>query len=291
MIIYNGHRGLTEAEFFAEDWTTVYREGDAIPDAILRDVFGQVAVERCKRDLVTPLLKGKEWLFEQTCKYQPRTGKLLMEGGPLFLRHTLIDFKRDRYLLKLGLEVQGKVVLMARDFWNGNPSDPDYKCSGRNNRGSLPEGVSKAYYSRFDGLNIPPEPTTGIRSYLLPREITNWSPVDRCLEDFRGAKKKYLPWFDEHFPHLKPKFKKDPRYGFREILNTRPFVDPYGEKPQHKAEVESLFVKHDPPDKIVYYVKDGKLDEMRILENPEDVYDRYCEHILLNKTTKFDFFE
>lgn len=293
MLILNGHKPVSLDDFLGTEYLeNVFKEGDDIPSRLNHDIYeeGSEGKEH-SWDFWTPLDKGKEWLFELTCKHQPRTGKLLMEGGPLLLRQVHGVYNKSSYSIHLCLEVLGKVILIERDFWGRNLSDPGYRhIRGLDHLMSLPVEIREAYYTRFDGLNIPGDPWMSINTYLLPRPSGKWNIVDSYLEQFKGAKKKYLPWFDEHFPQLRPKADQDVHYGFRCILSTEAFFDPYGpDKKAPKYPRDALFIKHDPKDGIIYHVEDGKLDEMQILQDPVEVIDKYCEHVLLNKCDRFDF--
>lgn len=291
MRIMNGHRTISEAEFLADDKTiAVYREGDSFPDNIRKYIYNHEEGEILLTDVITPLEKGKEWLFELTCKHQSRTGKLLIEGGQLFVRQTSGFHNLEEYAFHLGIEIQGKIIIMARGTWGNNLCDPNYVNYGNiEYKDSFPFGIKEAYYTRFDGLNIYPEQTVGVSSYMLPRPAISLCVIDYHLDRFKNNKKKQLQWFDEHFPHLAPKKKGEIRYGFREILNTIPFYDTYAGEKQTQLPLDFLFMKHDPQDGVVYHMVDDKVDEMRIVDDPVDVIDRYCEHVLLNKPERFDF--
>jgi hypothetical protein len=153
-------------------------------------------VPNLEYDYYTPIAKGKEWLFELTCKHQPRTGALLMAGGSLFVRVTSGD-AGGLPMLDMGLEVRGKVVLIGRDYWGYNLSDPQYQANieresafltKRESRPihleqrqlSLPLPIRQTYYTRFDGMNIPRNTSVGIYTRLLP------FPVGRPWQSWNG---------------------------------------------------------------------------------------------------------
>lgn len=289
MIILNGHQTVSTSDFLSQqNEFSIFCKNDVIPEQIRRDVYE--LREGRTPDLLTPLLKGKQWLFELLLEHQPRTGALLMEAGDLFLRQTRIFGSSENYVLDLGLEVKGKVVLIERSFWNSNPSDPEFEpVTIPDGRQSLPTPLREAYFHRLNGLHVPAEVVNGIAAYLLPKPNMAWPTIDYYLDDFPD-KKKQLAWFDERFPQLAPKDKREWRYGFRNLLNTRAYWDMYDitNKPP-KYPIDGLFFKHEPQDRVIYHVEDGRFDEMRIVENPVDVVDRYCEHVLLNRTNRFDF--
>ncbi|UXN59260.1 hypothetical protein [Phyllobacterium zundukense] len=251
-------------------------------------------------DYYTPIAKGKEWLFELTCKHQPRTGALLMAGGPLFVR---VEGRSEfaPFYLNMGLEVRGKVILLERNFWGNNPSDPDYqdniedltawltKRDGRPNHAeqrqlSLPRPIREAYYTRFMGLNIPDSPTVGIYRRLLPRSINAWQSWDGYLGNFRGYKKKYIPWLEERLGIVPTPFDRKHAYiSFMMFMAAGP--NPAG------REGDVFFVKNNETqqDGVIYHIKDADIENMRILSEPAEAIDRYCEHILLEREGRFDF--
>lgn len=251
-------------------------------------------------DYVTPIDMGKAWLFELTCKHQPRTGAMIMEGGPLFVRNERYG---DGFLAGvMAVEVNGKMVRFFRRFQGLNPSDDNYKPYGNGVTGyekSLPDDLGEAYYTRFDGMSLLPEANVTIHSWALPRDITNWSILQNYLDDFRGATKKYLPWFNERFPELVPSPEDDGCYfDFRCWLDTRLAnnlsrdLTPAEQRARDmNYPVDALFVRQDIVNSPVFHVVDGKLDEMRVLINPAEAVDLYCEHVLLGREERFDFVE
>jgi hypothetical protein len=266
-----------------------------------KDIFDEIIDDNSSIvcDYYTPLEKGKEWLFELTCKHQPRTGNLLMQGGPLFVRvHTGTAVP---FLLHMGLEVHGKVVLVERNFWNSNPSDPGYqdqinatnawltKRDGKPTKSverhlSLPLPIREAYYTRFTGLNIPSNEVVGIYPRFLPRSINAWQSWDRWLSGFRGYKKKYIPWLEERLGIVATPF--DRKYTYTSFM----MFMAAGPNPAGK-EGDVFFVKNNETqqDGIIYHIKDADIENMRILSEPAEAIDRYCEHILLEKEGRFDF--
>jgi hypothetical protein len=42
-------------------------------------------------------------------------------------------------------------------------------------------------------------------------------------------------------------------------------------------------------DGVIYHIKDADIENMRILSEPTEAIDLYCEHILLEKEGRFDF--
>jgi len=54
-------------------------------------------------------------------------------------------------------------------------------------------------------------------------------------------------------------------------------------------EGDVLFVKNHIQDGVIYHIKDADIENMRILSEPAEAIDRYCEHVLLEKPGRFDF--
>lgn len=305
-ITTGGHPTLSEADFIAgydslagvwhalEKYSLFGKPGK-LPKWIYEAVFHGTRGASAERDYYTPFKKGKEWLFELTCLNQPRTGKLLSEGSDLFL---IADKFQNKIQFQMGLEVHGKTLLIPRSFWGSNISDWD-EHGGidviHDNRfsfyQSLPRPLADAYWNRFDGINLPPEPITGVSHWMLPRaKGINWETLSHFLTDrYRGYAKKLLPWFDERFPHLKPIRKGDPYYGFRCILDTMPFDQTRTYKEVSTSGIDSLWVEIGAKEPLVYLVTNGEIDKMRVLTDPVEAVDRYCEHVLLNRIERFDF--
>ncbi|MBB3235304.1 hypothetical protein [Phyllobacterium endophyticum] len=276
-------------------WTHISDFSGDVKDAI----FGRS--DDVAPDYYTPIAKGKEWLFELTCKHQPRTGALLMAGGPLFVR---VKRRSDGGLpaLHMGLEVRDKVVLISRDFWGDNPSDPDYQANidritafltkrdGKPNHAeqrqlSLPLPIREAYYTRFDGMDIPDDEVVGIYSRFLPYPVGRpWQSWDGYLKNFRGYKKRYIPWLEDRLGIVPTPFDRKYAYiSFMMFMAAGP--NPAG------REGDVFFVKNADgmQDGVIYHIKDAHIENMRILSEPAEAIDRYCEHVLLEREGRFDF--
>ena len=279
---------LAEVKKYYDHWYSSVQETDSA-------VVEMMSAGR-RPDLLTPLAKGKEWLYELTQQHQPRTGQLLMKGGELGLGCKLGE---GSYLCHLFEDVQGQAIQISRMVKGDNPSDPDYQdridrinANLTKKRGhtvkiaerqfSLPDPVRLAYYHRFDGLNIPDHPAIGIAPRILPHSVSSWYPIDHLLGDLR-LKKKYLPLIDEMFPDVLPTH-SDFAYSFSAFLNSwGSFI---GKK---RTEGDQLFVKTESRDGVVYYLRDADVPNLMVLTDPAEAIDRYCEHNLLRKDGRFDF--
>lgn len=296
------HHTVNAEEFFADAFT------NASPGEVLRwlapEDFSPEAKDKIFRsenapDVYTPLQRGKEWLFELTLQEQPRTGRLLCDGGPLMVRvRPLSSFTQDsvNILFDFGLEVQGKFVRVYRRFWGYNPSDLDARdnqewLSEMKFYRSLPKALARAYYHRFDGLDLPWPPSFSLDTWMLPRPSGfSWPTFDHFLRDrYHGYKTKYLPWFDARFPHLKPKRKSDPYFDFRCILETLPCDMTRRKRDVLRSGIDSLWIEIGEKESPVYLITNGEVDKMRVLIDPVEAIDLYCEHVLLNRLEPFDF--
>ncbi|APG61584.1 hypothetical protein LPB140_00575 [Sphingorhabdus lutea] len=277
----------------------IWHNGDDIPEKARIAVAAGIG-NNTVYDVVTPIEKGKEWLFELTCKYQPRTGAMIMEGGPLL-------FREENYFGKLKgalvVEVNGKVVRIYRDFLGYNPSDDDYETYGETTgyEMSLPDGLGQAYYTRFTGMSLLPGPVASINSHALPKDKSNWNSTRYYMDDYEDIKDKQLNWFYERFPQyslynehgdrLDYKFScwLDTNLGYRDLFRDLTPQEEYFRV--SKPPADALFVRQDINNSPIYHVVDGKLDEMRVLNNPAEAVDLYCEHVLLGREERFDFIE
>lgn len=123
----------------------------------ISDEWHQRVVKGKDGDYITPIEKGKDWLFELTCQHQPRAGAMIMEGGPLFVRNRRYG---DSFLPGvMAVEVNGKLIRFFRVFAGSNPSDENYQSYETGPGGyerSLPDGLGEAYYTRFGGMKPDP---------------------------------------------------------------------------------------------------------------------------------------
>lgn len=136
--------------------------------------------------------------------------------------------------------------------------------------------LREAYYTRFDGLNLP-ENVIAYPQRILPWGVTRpWESLEGYLKGLR-AYKKYQPWFEERLPIKRLEDRKDiPLMAF---LDTR----------RKLRQGDIFFVKNTIQDGVIYHIKDDVIEDMRILSEPAEAFDRYCEHVLLGKEGRFDF--
>ncbi|RUO79865.1 hypothetical protein CWI84_09575 [Idiomarina tyrosinivorans] len=254
-----------------------------------------------KPDYLTALQRGPEWLFEYTRKYQPLTGNMLSDGKLVLYGRPAEKWDKtnpdDDYYLHFGLEINGFFVGVERNVLGKNPDDEGYRdFIERGNRKltktwgkptvmeerhlSLPFELRQAYYSRFDGLNVPLTASQGIYTRLLPFPVGRpWESIDGYLGQLRLKKK--LALIHEWFPDCQPKNKSDPYIKLMIFLDTRPTLS--------GKEGDVFFVKNHIQDGVIYYIRDGDIDNLMVLNEPVEAIDKYCHHILTRSEGRFDF--
>lgn len=284
-----------------------YSDVEDLPKKYYKLVFNHDLTKKsslvCKPDLYTPLKLGKEWLYELTREYQPKTGKFLTEGSELII----IESSNQYFSVQM---VEGTFLTIKRNFHEHNLSDenfkpsiimypryielkkknPIYKILGDSDmRFALPDEILKAYYTRFDSFKASRFNSSNgtwnyssIYSFLFLSDSSNWYSIRRFLKDNR-LEKTYLPWIKEYFPgklSLHPnevsiEKEKDWDYStLRIILDTR--VD------KSKKEGDVLIIKTYIQDKIIYHVKDMDFPNMRILSSYQEAIDNYNYHTFLD---------
>ena len=168
----------------------IWREPSDVPDSV-RQEFNDP--DDFVEDYLTPIDFGKEWLFDLTCKYQPRTGAMIMNGSPLFVRAE--RFHNGGLSGVMAVEINGRIVRFFRGFCGDNPSDDGYAVLNDKPTGyekSLPDGLGEAYYTRFLGMSLLPESTISIYSWALPKEASMWRSIDFYLDDYGKEKTRQL---------------------------------------------------------------------------------------------------
>ena len=260
-----------------------------IPKEVEEGVFGGELAD----DVITPFKKGgKDWLFEYIYKYQPRTGAILKNGVLFGLAEKKVRKYGENGENKirtnfLGVEVDDKVLSIFRDSCGNNLSDAPENTTYRQELieeevRSLPKELMMAYYYRFRGLSL-------IGNYLLdytldlPQE--NWTTFDDVLSLHgipRRVHKECYAWMEQYMPKFNLKSAKDPCFDFMGFLQT----NYYNAKNKIKT---TLLVKTHLQDGVVYALQNKDLENMKIVENPVEVIDRYFEYVLTTCRTDFDF--
>jgi len=237
-------------------------------------------------DILTPFKEGgKDWLLKYVYKYQPRTGKILKENSKLFGGvdlDTKLEYTKEGELGNtfLGLECSNTIIEIERDFYGNNLCDKEENktISKEINRYySLPEKIKMAYFYKFSGFG-----TSGIGS-VLP--CNSWDSFDGYMDSYKipkGKQKRWYKWMEQFMPKFDLKSLGGTCTDFMSFLDTR--------YEGNENEIETtLFVKTHLKDGIVYAIQNGDIENMKILSNPAEAIDRYCEYVLTMHKTDFDF--
>ncbi len=272
-----------------------FKVDDLPPEVLARCSGGDNAT----RDYVTALEKGSDWLFAYTRKYQPLTGSILSNAN--WFIYGAFNKTARLYSYHLAAEINQQIVLTERNFRGRHPDDDGYDDLINNinqrltqRRGvttkkierhlSLPEPLRMAYYYRFDGMNIPNSPAVGVHTRLLPFPIGRpWQSIDRYLSNLRLKSK--LLYFYELFPEIKPQKEESasPNTNLMIFLDTRPNLS--------GKEGSVFFVKNHLQDGKIYHISNADVGNLMVINNPAEAFDRYCEHILLQHKTPFNFLD
>lgn len=236
-------------------------------------------------DYARVLNRGKDWLIEPLRALQPQSFQAFQEVvGPLLLGIVLIkDLMNPEgpplVAPVMFFDASGRMVEVHPDF-PGNTYE-----EGNDRFGTLlalPEALAKSWLWRVEGWRVPSEPFQGP---IVNRRLIGyqWRDADNYLDSLgRGWKKRYLPLIVERFPDTKTNENGIKRIEFSCFLDTRPagLNGPVGDQ---------LFVCLTRRDQLVYHVRQGDVENMRILRNPADAVDRYCAHVLRRLPGEFDF--
>lgn len=253
-------------------------------------------------DILTPLKKGKEWLYELTLKHQPKTAEIFL-NSPL----GICEYRKKFILLS---QIDLQLIEIQRETKGYNLSDENYKIreylypkmkqlikedsrffvfKNTNSRPhSLPMEIREAYYTRFDGFKyVMPKLLSSIHSCLYPANSSEWNSIDGYLDSI-GKKKELLPWIEEYFPGKMTRhpnmLEKDSPY-----TNLMVFLDSRCSYfPENNDSHFVLLVKTSIQDEIIYVIQDGDVKNMRILSNYKEAMDDYCSLMLLAKGKEFD---
>ena len=255
----------TTIQEFKESNHKIYTNINKLPEDYIERVI------RGNFDHYTPLKNGKEWLYELTTKYQPKTGKLLSNGGDLQLA---LEEYHNGYFSYLLQEVNGILYQINRSFYGSNLGEDSYNRWGTPDKRkiALPDPLAQAYLHRF---SIHPLHYDFDRDKSLVPGIQNWTSIDNYLGEIR-KKKKLLPLIEEIFGDAI----KDPLYYGLHCFLWQVYDDVH----------DTLWVKtYGGSDKTIYYVKNNDFNNIMILNNPIEVIDDYCAHTILRKEEPFDF--
>nr|WP_299498404.1 hypothetical protein [uncultured Rhizobium sp.] len=277
------YQTVTQAEFLAEASADgVWTRAQDVPPGLREVMLSREIVDR-QYDYYSPLKLGKEGLFAGMRRHQPRTARLMMEGGPLILRARRMASPPKNWHVDFGLEVHGQMVMIERNFHGSHPSDENYVKHKyyKDIEWALPEPIVDAYYSTFCGMKLLDNSWGSVFGRFLPRNVNNWGLWNQYLGFFRGYKKKYIPWLLEKLPETTPE--RPSKHGF---FDFRCFLESV---PDEQGIVEFLWVKSFCDDGTIYHIRGKDVENMRILADPVEAIDLYCEHVLSRKEGSFSF--
>lgn len=237
------------------------------------------------------LERGKEWLYSYTQKYQPQTAKILLDGSDLFV------FKADEIMEGWGSNYY-LVQKLFEDFLifdislkGKNPYNEGFELRFSGFLRSLPKEIYMAYYYHFEGIQpMVDGDIISAGSYSrLPVKRQFIQSMENYLRSINRFNKKTKTWIENHFPgkmHTNALMLSDsnPLWG----TNLSIFLDTRVNKREKDGDV--FFVKVGIDDKVIYHIKDGDIENMRILSNYVEAIDKYCTHTLLGNEERFDFF-
>ena len=263
-----------------------WRKYEDISENLLQILKEDIYKNENSYDILTPFKEGgKDWLLKYVYKYQPRTGKILKENSKLFGGvdlDTKLEYTEKGELGNtfLGLECNDTIIEIEREFYGNNLCDKEENktISKEINRYHfLPEKIKMAYFYRFSGFGI-----SGIGS-VLP--CNSWDSFDGYMDSYKipkGKQKKWYKWMEQFMPKFDLKSLGGTCTDFMSFLDTR--------YEGNENEIETtLFVKTHLKDGIVYAIQNGDIENMKILSNPSEATDRYCEYVLTMHKTDFDF--
>ncbi len=278
---------ISKNEFIRENSEYIFWERyDEIAKNVLKTLKTDIYDDKNSYDVLTPFKEGgKDWLLEYIYKYQPKTGKILKQKSKLFggidfdieLEYTEEEELGNSFL---GLECNNMLIEIKRDFFGLNLSDnsEDYKDIRADNRfHSLPEEIKKSYFYRFSGFG-----TEGIGS-VLPRN--SWDSFDGYMESYKIPKRKHKEWY-KWMEQFMPKFDLKKADGV--CVDFMSFLDTRYEGSQNKIDT-TLFVKTHLKDGVVYAIQNGDIEHIKVLTDPKEAIDCYCEYVLTTGKTNFDF--
>ncbi|WP_156455845.1 MULTISPECIES: hypothetical protein [Stenotrophomonas] len=239
------------------------------------------------------LSRGKSWLVEPFCTYQPESFRAICrEGGELLLGvSTFNDPVREArgtvMLPDLIMCFPSCLVMIEPGSLGGNFED------GWDSFGSLlalPESISRSWLWRTGGWKIPAELPSSplINRGLVAHPSSSWVPVNRVLESFdRKSAGARMSMLVERLPGaVDTRFDMDGEAyqwtSMRCFLDTRPSNEsgPQGDQ---------FFVIDSCKDGVVYHIHAGNVDSIRVLEKPGEAIDFYSSHVLTGNGGQFDF--
>lgn len=245
-------------------------------------------------DYVGVLNRGKDWLIEPLRTLQPHSFQAFQEVvGPLRLGIVLIkDLLNPEgppwvtpvmFFDASGRMVEVQPELPGNTYEEGN--------DGFGTLLALPDALAKSWLWRVQGWRLPSEPFQGplVNRRLVCHPMQGWRAIDDVLKTYEPKRWKWLMnHVKAQFPdvvvtHYHPDDGSPSQWvQMRCFLDTRP--------PDVNGPVgDQLFVFDERRDQVVYHIREGDVENMRILRDPVEAVDRYCAHVLRGIPGEFDF--
>ncbi|QNR97489.1 hypothetical protein ICJ04_00750 [Stenotrophomonas sp. 169] len=265
----------------------IYTSFSQVPSELRNQIKGG-RIGDGKYDFAGLLDKGKQWLIEPLRQLQPNSYVALQEvAGPLLLgiAMTAQRFKPDELtdpFPVLFMESAGSILQIYPPFQGETYEGGDDSFGSLL---SLPSAISKSWLWRCDGWRLPLHTVEGpmVNRGLVGHPSFMWVPFDQYLDSAgRGVKKKYLEKYVTVLPDMVTYPNGTPAYKLRCFLDTRPRG--YG-----GTSGDQLFVCSTRTDQIVYHIRNGDLDCLRVIDNPAESIDLYCAHVIRALPGRFDF--
>lgn len=223
--------------------------------------------------ILIPFLKGrKKWLFEYINKYQPKTAKVLENASDIFGVCEISELGNLNILTSVAFELFGKVIQINVEH--------DNRIFQRTK--SLPKELMCSYYKNFSGL-------IHYSTYFIVKQLPlyqgSWTTLDEYMENYRIPKKKYDYWYnylEKYFEPFENKGTYEPCLDFMCFLMTKNIYE-------DKKGATALFVDTRVENGNVYVIKNGDIENIKMLSNPVEVIDSYIAYVLETLKTDFDF--
>ena len=244
------------------DWECLFTGIEQVPKAVFDKVFQPSSLDTPGRDNLTPLARGLEWIYELTAIYQPNTAQILMNAS----RPILAVVPEDQRT-QLMQEVNGCMLNLYRNPWGKNLSDPN--GPKRDLAFALPIEIRKAYYQRCR-LSRMRDPGFDVFGSLLPGKYREG--IENYLKTIK--RKNMFNWLQDRMPH---------EYAHR------PACSVYINTHFGQRQGDIILAKTYHRDHQLYWIKDGDIENARLVTDYINAFDDYCCHVLLHKPGRFDF--
>lgn len=237
-----------------------------------------------RQGMYAMLDKPASWYLQPLQALQPRSYAAFFEAGEPRLvvleRTTLDPWKKLQLRTHIYLDTNERLIAFGdagiASTYSEMKKPWDFLLA-------MPQAISQSWLWRINGWKIPRE--------IPPSPLIDQQMITQCMRgfdaildsfNFKKGKRAILARYLERFPDMKPLHKGSTRYEMRCFLDTRPegVGGPVGDQ---------FFVLTQRRDELVYHLRNGDVDNLRLLDNPAEAIDHYHEHLLLKRAGEFDF--